>query len=634
MSIKSAKDVFARSHQVSLAFGAIAVIVSIVIVSFAYSYSSKVLELRVPNAQLASRLNYAVNESTTLLKTWILLGDNTARRQRLTLWRETIPRLVNEIEQQITHIGDASNNKEHDQLQRVIAAIKTDLVKLEDVQWWIDDISSSDGNSPSRVMYDREVLPLFYNINSAIEGLMYDANYEPIESYELRVGVLNAHNRLSDGLRELSEVVRTGADAHIRAFQRETQLLDSELLRFQTIALEKGSSKQLLDWVLSNYRDYIRLAFVAIESRKASEDNLALTIYQQEALPIARDLQLMLDEMVAYENGMLIKGAEKLNRDLITFLFVIIASFIITFILSYLVSKTTAFHYVSSIEGLKLAAQKMTIGELQLVESRSDFKEMQELLVAFDQMQKAVSDRERKLNDQRIEIEQLMHIITHDMKPPIINITGHAGVISTKVDQIAWSNQDAAPTMEAVRRDIEESVGYINQSAGRIGELVKTILQYSKLAKVEINIEDCDVRELIEQIVDINSHRLKSADIRFEDAMPVLQCDKFAMKTILSTLIDNAIQYRDPDRDLVLRFGYTAADGCHILSVSDNGLGIQDEPEKGLYGLNIRTDGNSFNFGIGLAGARKLVSRLDGKIWHEANPDYGTTFYVDMPDVF
>ncbi len=50
-------------------------------------------------------------------------------------------------------------------------------------------------------------------------------------------------------------------------------------------------------------------------------------------------------------------------------------------------------------------------------------------------MRNAVMVREAKLKEKQGEIEQLTHIVTHDMKPPIINIKGHAEIISDKTGQ-------------------------------------------------------------------------------------------------------------------------------------------------------------------------------------------------------
>ncbi len=637
--MKTLKQIFDQSHKIALTSSLLAVLLSIILAATIFIDSSNTLIHRVPNTRLAHQLIVAVNESTSLQKSWVLLGDSEARKQRSALWSSTIPNLLSQIDQQLYSVDDSlylGKLEELTQLKKTIDEVKRLLVILKDTQWWVDDISSSTGSSPSRVVYYRDVLPLFRNLNNALEGLMYDKNYNSIESHELRISLLTAHHHLSHGLRELGEAIRTGALPHIYSFYRETEKLDEELKRFLKMAGDKGSSKSLLNWVIANYQEYLKLTRKSISSRKAPDANLGVFLYQTETLPISEEINVLLRDLIELESQLIVTGAERINFKVMLFLVIIVIVFSIAFFISFLTTRKATKHYIQGIDSLKTASHEMIAGHLSPVKSKNNFQEVQSLISVFTQMQNAVIDRELQLVDKQKELKQLTHIVTHDMKPPIINIKGHANVIASKISQISWNHDSLEEEIHKLQETIEESLTYINQSTSHIGELVGRILTYEEWESLTLDLKPCDLNLIVENVLAINSHRLKKSDVLVENKLPVIDCDIFAIKTIISTIVDNAIQYSSPSRNLSIEIFYNNLVLFHRLSIKDNGIGIPPELSDSIYLLSGKpskaSSHQALNFGIGLAGVKKLITRAGGKIWHEPNKNTtGTTFHIDIP---
>jgi signal transduction histidine kinase len=637
--MKSLRQTFRRSHKISVSFSIIAIILSITLAISIFLYSSEVLNHRIPNSIVAQQLIVAVNDSISLQKSWILMGDNKTRQQRKQIWLKEIPSLIFEIEKRSEEVDGGyflTDDEERYNFKKSILQIKLLLNRLKDSQWWVEDISSSKGSSPSRIIYDRDILPLFANLNSALEGLMYDENYNAIESHELRINLLSAHHHLSDGLRELSEAVRTGSLPHINSFYRETKLLDEQLQRFLNLADQQGSSQNLLNWVIRNYQEYLRLADKSIQNRKAIDSNLGLRLYTDEALPLSNELNFLLQELIETENSLLISGAERVNDNLLIFLILISIIFCTASFLSLNLTNKSAKHYDKSIDALKLASQEMIEGRLIPIGTRSDFEEIQELISVFSEMQSAVIDRELKLSAKQRELNQLTHIVTHDMKPPIINITGHTRIIETSFNNFKWNDETTEiQELENMRSGVNEALDYINHSTKHIAELVGRVLTYAEWSSLRLEIKPCNLLDLVNNILAINHHRLKDSIVNLQKNMPTIHCDRFALKTIISTLIDNAIQYAHPERELILSIDYRSTQKYHQISIADNGIGIEDDDSDSVYLLSGKfsseTKPQSSNFGIGLAGVRKLLERSGGKIWHESTPSKGTCFFIDFP---
>jgi signal transduction histidine kinase len=115
------------------------------------------------------------------------------------------------------------------------------------------------------------------------------------------------------------------------------------------------------------------------------------------------------------------------------------------------------------------------------------------------------------------------------------------------------------------------------------------------------------------------------------DSLPTLQTDRFQLTLVFQNLISNAVKFRAA-APLRIQIGAKRETKQYVVSVADNGQGFDPQyadqvflPFKRLHGHE--TPGS----GIGLATCRRIVERLGGRIWAEATPGKGATFYFTLP---
>jgi light-regulated signal transduction histidine kinase (bacteriophytochrome) len=115
------------------------------------------------------------------------------------------------------------------------------------------------------------------------------------------------------------------------------------------------------------------------------------------------------------------------------------------------------------------------------------------------------------------------------------------------------------------------------------------------------------------------------------DVLPTLQTDRSQLTLVFQNLIGNAIKFR-AEAPLRIQIGARQEEGEYVVSVSDNGQGFDPKyaekiflPFKRLHGQE--TPGS----GIGLTTCKRIVERLGGRIWAEAAPNKGATFYFTLP---
>jgi signal transduction histidine kinase len=115
-------------------------------------------------------------------------------------------------------------------------------------------------------------------------------------------------------------------------------------------------------------------------------------------------------------------------------------------------------------------------------------------------------------------------------------------------------------------------------------------------------------------------------------AAPVVYSVKTYVQSILLNLLSNALKYRAPERPPVITLTARRRDGYVVVSVADNGLGI-DLARHGsrVFGLYKRFHAHTEGKGLGLYLVKTQAEALGGKVEVESTPGEGSTFRVYLP---
>jgi len=165
-----------------------------------------------------------------------------------------------------------------------------------------------------------------------------------------------------------------------------------------------------------------------------------------------------------------------------------------------------------------------------------------------------------------------------------------------------------------------------------------TINRNQNVLEQKYNIEKVDLIELIETtIFDFSGEaHTKGIEVIFlkpEDAMFFLKADKEKLRVVLQNLIENAIKYSDPHGKVFI----TTQEQEQIIQVSikDSGIGISKEGQAKIFEKFYRAPTarkrEAIGSGIGLYTVKKIIGKMEGKIWFESTQGEGTTFYFTLP---
>jgi PAS domain S-box-containing protein len=180
-----------------------------------------------------------------------------------------------------------------------------------------------------------------------------------------------------------------------------------------------------------------------------------------------------------------------------------------------------------------------------------------------------------------------------------------------------------------VEPEPQQAVKMLDNEIDRLDRAVKTFLNFTR--PVELNLEETDLRLLLEEIMDAARPSIARAGVELRaelppDCPPVLVDHQLIHQAVLNLLI-NASEFTDPGGRITLslrRSGEFA-----VIAVEDSGRGISTGDQKKIFQLFFTTrPGGS---GIGLANTFRFVQLHNGQIEFETETGHGTTFRVKLP---
>lgn len=105
------------------------------------------------------------------------------------------------------------------------------------------------------------------------------------------------------------------------------------------------------------------------------------------------------------------------------------------------------------------------------------------------------------------------------------------------------------------------------------------------------------------------------------------------LDSILLNLLSNAVKYRSPDRPALIRLHAQAAPGVVVLTVQDNGRGIDlARYHAKVFGMYKTFHNNEDARGVGLFITKNQVEAMQGSIAVESEVDVGSTFTIQFPE--
>jgi len=259
-------------------------------------------------------------------------------------------------------------------------------------------------------------------------------------------------------------------------------------------------------------------------------------------------------------------------------------------------------------------ASEDEIGEM----SRNFDAMTQSLRASFAQIER--SNQELAALNQ--EIEAFSYSVSHDLRGPLRSMDGFSLALL----------EDYGDKLDDEAKD---SLQRIRAASQRMGRLIDELLGLSRVTRAELRLKPVSLSEIAHEIADTLTHQQPARKVQWqiEEGLTVY-ADKALMQIAMQNLLENAWKFTSKTEKPVIRVGSVEQDGRKACFVADNGVGFDMTYADRLFGAfqRLHHESEFSGTGIGLAIVQRIFRRHEGKIWAQAQPGLGATFFFHLKE--
>ena len=270
---------------------------------------------------------------------------------------------------------------------------------------------------------------------------------------------------------------------------------------------------------------------------------------------------------------------------------------------------------------LREGAERIGKGEFDYRIEVASKDEIGELSEGFNRMATNL-EKMRSMEERLYQSERLAAIgkfaagIAHEINNPIGNVIGIAKLMLKNTEDTA------------AREDLESII----KDSGRCASIIKDLLVYSRQSPPKKEITALDT--LVDGAVKTVKHQVDSKHIEIvREADPGLRdicVDSLQMSQVLSNILLNAVQSIESSGKIIIKTA-SISENLAEISISDNGIGIEDEIKDKIFYPFFTTKAVGEGTGLGLAISYGIVQNHGGEILAESGKEHGSTFRIRLP---
>lgn len=256
------------------------------------------------------------------------------------------------------------------------------------------------------------------------------------------------------------------------------------------------------------------------------------------------------------------------------------------------------------------------------------------LLIAHDVTNITRANEElRKLNAEleksNRDLEQFAYVASHDLQEPLRKIQIFSELTTKNLQH-----------QEIAKRYLDK----IESSAKRMTDLIKAVLNYSRLSKTNNEFVNIDLNEVIKNLRgDLELLIEEKKAVIKSDPLPLVKGIPLQLNQLFLNLFSNSLKFSDKQPKITISSSVISAEQAsgfskngtsyHQIVFSDNGIGFDQQYADQVFSIFQRLHSNDkyAGTGIGLALCKKIVENHGGYIYVRSEQGKGTSFFIYLP---
>ena len=249
---------------------------------------------------------------------------------------------------------------------------------------------------------------------------------------------------------------------------------------------------------------------------------------------------------------------------------------------------------------------------------RVAMSDISDLKLAHENLTKALS----QLGRSNSELESFAYAASHDLRGPLITITGFLGRL------VLDSEQGRAEQMHS-------DIARIGEATKKMDRLLHDLLELCRIGRVDVALEDVPLTSVAGEVADLLAGLIAERRVRVEisPGLPTVHGVRTLLTQLFMNLLGNAAKFMGEQPDPQVIIGVRQDGEETVCYVRDNGIGIEPQHKDRIFGLFQQLNPNREGTGIGLAVAKRVVETHGGRIWMESGGlGKGSTFCFTLAD--
>jgi PAS domain S-box-containing protein len=289
-----------------------------------------------------------------------------------------------------------------------------------------------------------------------------------------------------------------------------------------------------------------------------------------------------------------------------------------------LARKPTSFeiHYSSYEMWLEVRAYPHEDGIAVFYTDISKYRKAEEEIKSFNQkLEEKVRERTEALKKANEDLESFSYSVSHDLRAPLRSIHGYMKIFL----------EDYGERVDDEGRRISN---IILKNAKKMGQLIDDLLEFSRLGRKPLSKATIAMKDLVAAVWEEQNALEDGRQINWRlNDLPLAFADAATIRHVWGNLISNARKYSRRKEGASIEVGGEVRGNEVIYFVQDNGAGFDMQYYDKLFGVFQRLH-SSTEFdgtGVGLAIVHRIIVRHGGRVWANAKPNAGATFYFTLP---
>lgn len=239
----------------------------------------------------------------------------------------------------------------------------------------------------------------------------------------------------------------------------------------------------------------------------------------------------------------------------------------------------------------------------------------------YGELERRVEQRTTQMQEAYGELEAFSFSVSHDLRAPLQHISGFAGLL-----QEECSGKLSGQSLSYLDR--------ISTAVKEMGKLIEDLLCLARVSHSELNRETVQLSKIASALAASlqSSNPERHAEFRIADEVEV-QGDGGLLRVVMENLFSNAWKFTSRQERPLIEFGaIRTLDGKQCF-VRDNGVGFDLKYASRLFApfQRLHRAEDFAGSGVGLATVRRIIHRHGGRVWADAQPEKGASFYFTLP---